>query len=103
MLDKFSALSVDVLSKLRHVRVSDDTLVLSYPDQSVFYHLVAAIKLLPGLQLDQLTVLGGRGVRVKYDTLGGLIETATDGKPCGTYATAQQCLGSRPNIILTPT
>ncbi|RYP48550.1 hypothetical protein DL768_005589 [Monosporascus sp. mg162] len=74
MLDKLSALSVDTLSKLRHMRVSGDTLMLSYPDDDVFYRLVSALKLLPGLQLDQLTVLGGRGIQVNYGTLGGLIK-----------------------------
>lgn len=74
MLDKLSALPVETLSKLRHMRVSGDTLMLSYPDDDVYYRLASTLKLLPGLQLDQLTVLGGRGLQVNYDTLGGLIK-----------------------------
>lgn len=73
MLDKLSVLSVDTLSKLRHMRVSGDTLMLSYPDDDAFYRLVSALKLLPGRQLDQLTVLGGHGIQVRYDSLGSLI------------------------------
>ncbi|KAK4130481.1 hypothetical protein BT67DRAFT_445719 [Trichocladium antarcticum] len=91
MLDKLSALSVDVLSKLRYMRVRGDTLMLSYPDDDVFYRLVSALKLLPGLQLDQLTVLGGHGIQVCYDSLGSLIK---DGNGWKTLRTGVSSLHS---------
>lgn len=104
MLDKLSALSVDTLSKLRHMRVSGDTLMLSYFDADVFYRLVSALKLLPGLQLDQLTVLGGHGIQVSYDTLGGLVK---DGNGWETlryicYSSAMLGFQSEQHIIIHP-
>ena len=50
--------------------------MLSPPDadDDVYYRLVWALKLLPGLQLDTLTVLGQADGLLDYDTLGGLIE-----------------------------
>ncbi|KAK4099649.1 hypothetical protein N658DRAFT_429511 [Parathielavia hyrcaniae] len=62
------------------MRVRGDTLMLSYDDDDVYYRLVSAIKLLPGLQLDQLTVLGGHGSHVNYDTLDGLIKESNGWK-----------------------
>ena len=43
-------------------------------DDDVYYRLVWALKLLPGLRLDKLTVLGTSGGEVAYDTLEGLIK-----------------------------
>ena len=40
----------------------------------VFYTLAWALKLLPGMSLDNLTVLGSSGGAIAYDTLGGLIK-----------------------------
>ncbi|KAK4220872.1 hypothetical protein QBC38DRAFT_493242 [Podospora fimiseda] len=74
MLDKLTRLPIDTLSKLRHMRIRGDTLMLNYPEDDVYYRLVSVFKLLPGLCLDQLTVLSGRGHQVSYDTLGGLIK-----------------------------
>ncbi|KAK4041665.1 hypothetical protein C8A01DRAFT_45205 [Parachaetomium inaequale] len=80
MLDKLSALPTRTLSMMRRMRISGDTLMLTLPDDpddtKVFYRLVAVLKLLPGLRLDQLTVLGTIWHQVNYDTLDGLI---TDG------------------------
>ncbi|KAK4237013.1 hypothetical protein C8A03DRAFT_35052 [Achaetomium macrosporum] len=92
MLDKLSALPADILSRIRHVRVGSADLVFTAPgDAGVdpvhpllslypVYPLASALKLLPGLRLDQLTVLGhprdscdGDGMRY-YDRLNGLIE-----------------------------
>jgi hypothetical protein len=43
-------------------------------DDEVYYRLGAALKLLPGLRLDRLTVLGPSMGEIAYDTLGGLIK-----------------------------
>jgi hypothetical protein len=76
MLDKLSPLPTRTLSMLRRMRTSGDRLMLTLPDDpddtKVLYRLVAVLKLLPGLRLDQLTVLGKSWHHVNYDTLGGL-------------------------------
>lgn len=73
MLDKLTAIPREVLGKVRRVRVTGDTLMLSYGDQDVYYRLTSALALLTGLRLDTLTVLGPRMAQVSYDTLDGLI------------------------------
>lgn len=79
MLSKLSVLPLTTLSQIRHVRVGGAPVVLTPIDdedgEDVYYRLVWIIKLLPGLCLDTLTVLGpssSKGV-IAYDTLGGLI------------------------------
>jgi hypothetical protein len=76
LLDKLSTLPSTTLSQIRHVRTSGRPLVLqpSGDDDDVYYRLVWALKLLPGLRLDKLTVLGPSGGEVAYDTLEGLIK-----------------------------
>ncbi len=76
LLDKLSQLLVATLSQIRHVCTRGHTLMLSPPDSDddVFYRLVWALKLLPGLQLETLTVLGQSQGLMNYDTLEGLIK-----------------------------
>ncbi|KAK7755205.1 hypothetical protein SLS62_002710 [Diatrype stigma] len=77
MLDKLTALPEDTLSKIRHLRVRGDALLPSWPGHDYnlhYYRLASAFKLLPGLQLDTLTVLRGCcSDAVSYDTLSALI------------------------------
>ena len=73
MLDKLTSIPRAVLGKIRRVRVTGDTVMLSYGDQDVYYRLTSALALLTGLRLDTLTVIGPRGAEVSYDTLDGLI------------------------------
>jgi hypothetical protein len=64
------------LSQIRHLRTSGRPLMLQpigY-DDDVYYRLVWALKLLPGLRLDRLTVLGSSRGEIGYDTLDGLIK-----------------------------
>lgn len=77
MLDKLSTTDpVAVVSRIRHVRVGGLPLMLSPPDydDDVYYRLAWALKLLPDLNLDKLTVFGDSVGEVAYDTLKGLIE-----------------------------
>jgi hypothetical protein len=79
LLDKFSTLPLDTLSQIRHVRTRGHTLPLRPPGYPGYrtpleYRLVEVLKLLPGLRLDILTVLGRNQGTMNYDTLGGLIE-----------------------------
>ncbi len=73
MLDKLTALTADTLARIRHLRVRGDTLLPSAPGHSTHYRLTSALKLLPGLRLDTLTVLRGCSDAISYDTLGGLV------------------------------
>jgi hypothetical protein len=76
LLDKLSTLPSVSLSQIRHIRTSGRPLMLQPPgyDDDVYYRLVSALKLLPGLRLDKLNVLGSSGGEVAYDTLEGLIK-----------------------------
>lgn len=73
MLDKLSNISIETRSMIRHVRVSGDPLMLTFPEDDVFYRTHAALKLLPGLRLDRLTVMGTRTSMVSYETLNKLV------------------------------
>ncbi|KAH6626637.1 hypothetical protein B0J18DRAFT_425297 [Chaetomium sp. MPI-SDFR-AT-0129] len=98
MLDKLSALSVDTLSKLRYLRVRGDTLLLSYPeneDHEGYYPLVSVLKLLPGLQLDQLTILGGFVDHVSYGSLNRLIKDGNGWKTLRYISYSSAMLGFR--------
>lgn len=76
LLDRFSTLPSSTLSQIRNVRTGGRPLVLQPigDDDVVYYRLAWALKLLPGMRLDSLTVLGSSGGVVAYDTLGGLIK-----------------------------
>jgi hypothetical protein len=74
MLNKLTGLSIDTLSQIRHIRVTGTHVRLPGPGYSeTFYPLVSTLKILPGLQLDQLTVLDGMPERFSYDVLNRLI------------------------------
>ena len=75
MLDKLSALPSATLSQIRHARVGGRPLILRPigERQDVIYKLLWVLKLLPGLRLDRLTVLGSSRGEIAYDTLEGLI------------------------------
>ncbi|KID96849.1 hypothetical protein MAJ_07235, partial [Metarhizium majus ARSEF 297] len=74
MMVKLTALSTATLSKIRHLRIRGETLMLSFGDEDVYYRLVHILKLLPGLQLDTFTVLNMYGESVSYDVLNTLIK-----------------------------
>lgn len=76
LLDKLSILPPTTLSQIRHLRTSARPLMLQpigyYHD--VYYRLAWALKLLPGLRLDRLTVRGWSRGELCYDTLDTLIK-----------------------------
>ncbi|VBB84299.1 Putative protein of unknown function [Podospora comata] len=94
MMDRLSVLPVDTLSKLRHLRVSDNALLeLGDPDDGRYYLLTSYFKLLPGLQLDQLTVLGARLFSLSYDTLDDLIKDGNGWKTLRYISHSSKMLG----------
>ncbi|KAK3293168.1 uncharacterized protein B0H64DRAFT_327879 [Chaetomium fimeti] len=85
MLDKLSALPADTLSKIRHMRINGAPIHFRRPigheprrdrfDYDYFeYRLASVFKLLPGLQLDQLTVVDGNDETDCYRSLNSFIE-----------------------------
>jgi hypothetical protein len=73
LLDKLSILPPTTLSQIRHLRTSRRPLMLQpigY-DDDVYCRHVWALKLLPGLRLDRLTVLRSSRGEIGYDTLDG--------------------------------
>lgn len=79
LLDKLSALAPTVFSQIRHVRTSGRPMSLPpiRDGGDVCYRLVWVLKLLPGLQLDKLTVLGLSTGPTDYDTVEGLVKHGT--------------------------
>ncbi|MCJ1234743.1 hypothetical protein MMC14_002706 [Varicellaria rhodocarpa] len=75
LLDKLSPLPSTMLSQIRHIRTGGLflTLLLNGDDDYTTYSLAWALKLLPALRLDKLTVLGSRYDENSYDTLKDLI------------------------------
>ncbi|KAI0458494.1 hypothetical protein F5B21DRAFT_529006 [Xylaria acuta] len=93
MTTKLAALPVATLSKIRHIRIRGETLMLSWPDDDVHYLLVLALKLLPGLQLDTLTVLNLYGGLISYDVLNTLIRYGQGWKELRFISHASELLG----------
>ncbi|KAK7018395.1 hypothetical protein R3P38DRAFT_2982546 [Favolaschia claudopus] len=73
MLNKLANIPLATRALIRHVRVSGDPLMLSWPEDSVYYRTHQVLKLLPGLALERLTVLAGRVPEVSYQTLDKLV------------------------------
>lgn len=78
MLDKLTSLDSQTLGKLRHMRYSERRLTREFPARrtSFLKHqhgLLRILKLLPGLCLDRLTVLGHHNKVSRYCELDNLI------------------------------
>ena len=84
MLDKLTNIPNTKLSQVRHVRVVigyNDLIQVEHPprwSQEIRLPISAAIKLLPGLKLDDLTLLGDTGNIYSYRNLNELL-TQTNG------------------------
>jgi hypothetical protein len=91
MLDKLTALPSTTLGKIRHIRLGGSPLMLCFPynEYDAHYRPVAVLKLLPGLRLDTLTILGPPSPEVSYDTINGLITEGMGNSD--TSATAPKC------------
>lgn len=73
LLDKFAGLPVTLRKQIRHVRVLENS-VMIWVDGDDSYHSTAQIfKLLPGLELDTLTVLGDSDSTSAYENLDKLV------------------------------
>ena len=84
LLDTLTRSPTAFVAALRHVRVSGEPIMLSLPHNDVYYRLPWTLKLVPNLQLDTLTVLGGRAnssaggsAQVDYTTVDEMITYGT--------------------------
>lgn len=79
MLDKLANLPMNTRAAIRYSRVVGDPLMLYYDGDDVeesdgiYYRTAQVLKLLPGLQLKLLTILGGKDEEVSYHTLDQLV------------------------------
>ncbi|VBB76780.1 Putative protein of unknown function [Podospora comata] len=75
LLDKLAPIPLEELSLIRYIFVRGDPLLLTYPPKiQVHHNLVGVLKLLPRLQLRQLTVLGSGSDKFQYRMLDELIK-----------------------------
>ncbi|KAJ5369527.1 hypothetical protein N7509_014139 [Penicillium cosmopolitanum] len=82
MLDKLSTLPLSTLSEIRHMRVGGGELKLCHPGDPypIFYSIPWVLKLLPGLQLNTLTVLEPVLGHASYTMLSEFIQHGTGWK-----------------------
>jgi hypothetical protein len=94
MLDKLNAIPQDTLARIRHVRVRGGGLYLRMPNKGFWWFTPAMLfKLLPGLQLDQLTVLGGTTSERNYRLLNDFIQDTNGWKTLRFVAHSSEMLG----------
>ncbi|KAJ6479673.1 hypothetical protein C8R45DRAFT_1063244 [Mycena sanguinolenta] len=80
MLTKLANLPIATRVLVGHVRVSGDPLMLSWEEDDVYYRTHQVLKLLPGLALDRLIILGSRVPEVCYETLDKLVHNGAGWK-----------------------
>jgi hypothetical protein len=74
LLDKLAGIPITVRKQIRHVRVLENSVMIWVDNRGDSYHGVAQVsKLLPGLELGTLTVLGEYGCSSSYENLDKLV------------------------------
>ncbi|KAK1065851.1 hypothetical protein LTR74_007565 [Friedmanniomyces endolithicus] len=73
LLDKLGSVNDTVRRLIRNVRTSGLPLLVSRDNDHVCYQTAQILNLLPGLNLDKLTILGGTPAPLSYNTLDMLI------------------------------
>lgn len=99
MLQKLGNISDTLRGEVRRVRVSGHTLMLSFEDDDVYYRTAQALKLLPGLKLDVLTILGDKLPSVSYQTLDMLIRHSHGWKELRCISHSSEFLGYKDNMM----
>jgi hypothetical protein len=106
LLDKFSTLPSSTLSQIRNVRTRGRPLILQPTGghHDVYYKLAWALELLPGMSLDNLTILGSPSGVISYDTLEGLIKHGNGWRELHFITTNSEMLGfaKAPTFIAEP-
>ncbi|KKP03787.1 hypothetical protein THAR02_04117 [Trichoderma harzianum] len=97
MVDKLGDIPLETRSMIRHIRVSADLLAIGYDDRYVQYDTHQALKLLPGLKLDRLTVCSITPPETSYDILSRLVEHSDGWKELCYKSHASDFLGYKPD------
>ena len=100
LMNKLANIPIATLKQIRHVRVSGDPLMLSYGEHDVYYRTAQALKLLPGLELDTLTILGNRGASVAYHTLNMLVRYSDGWKELHYLSHTSELLGYKEDMSI---
>jgi hypothetical protein len=98
LLEKLSSVPRSVVEQIRHIHIGSQPILLLPPTDyrnKVFVKLVWALKLLPGLRLDTLTVLGDYGPEVAYITLDGLVNNGNEWRELRYLTAESRMLGFR--------
>ena len=96
MLDKFTKLPDNMVSKIRKMRMRGRSLVMAPLDDDsapMQYSLASALKLVPSLRLDILTVVGSSSAREEYDTLDRLVRDSNGWRELQFYNRESHMLG----------
>ncbi|KAM0263141.1 hypothetical protein ACHAQJ_001294 [Trichoderma viride] len=99
MLDKLAKITLETRSMIRNVRVSGDPWLISFDEDYIYYRTHQAFKLLPGLKLDRLTVLGPKEPEISYETLDFLIRYGDGWKELRYMSHASALLAYKHNWI----
>ncbi len=107
LLDRLSSLPAFTLSHIQFIRLSADPLVLRVEGKNnhPFDRVVWALKMLPGLRLDTLTVLGTYHGPLDYITLGTFVQHGKCWKELRFVARDSSMLGfgrARPIVVSDP-
>jgi hypothetical protein len=97
LLKKFSGIPTALLKQIRHVRVLGDVIELT-PSEEYYYCTARILRLLPGLELDRLTVLGARDPVLSYETLNMLVRYSDGWKELYYLAHNSKLLGHKYNM-----
>ncbi|KAK4139489.1 uncharacterized protein C8A04DRAFT_15821 [Dichotomopilus funicola] len=98
MYKRLSVLPVETITKLRHVRMSGEKFLFPCEGRNKThcrYSIFDALRRLPGLQLDQLTILGGSWSGCNYMDLLSLIELGDGWKTLRYLDRSSELLGFR--------
>ena len=98
LLNKLAIIPITTRKQIRHVRVSGNPLMISWDDDDVYYRTAQALKLLPGLELDTLTILGNRDDSVNYDTLNMLVRYSDGWKELHYLSHTSEFLGYKDDM-----
>ncbi|KAK3689113.1 hypothetical protein B0T22DRAFT_427257 [Podospora appendiculata] len=95
LLDKLDPLPQDILSRIRRVTLAGHYPLISYSHCNLYYSIVSVFDNLPGLRLDELTVLGGHLPKLNYDGLHHLIADGSGWKVLRYITFSSAMLGYR--------
>lgn len=100
MLQKLANISESLRGEIRHVRVSGQPLMLSFKEDDIHHRTAQVLKLLPGLKLDVLTILGDKQPDVSYQTLNMLIRHSNGWKELRYISHSSEFLGFKDELML---